>query len=114
MEAVQLIKDYTTKNGRSVVEFYLDTNSTWDYHELIRHLRTSFKSGKAVSSLVSDFYSRVQWSQEKEDQFADELKILCWKVISVRPAWKDEVNKAKVGIRIGYKVTESKTYHEQC
>ena len=30
MEAVQLIKDYTSNNARDVVEFYLDTNSTWN------------------------------------------------------------------------------------
>ena len=28
LEAVQLIKDYTSDNARGVVEFYLDTNST--------------------------------------------------------------------------------------
>ena len=29
MEAVQLIKDYTSNNLRGAVEFYLDTISTW-------------------------------------------------------------------------------------
>ena len=29
-----------------------------------------------------------------EDQFANELQILGWKVISVRPSWKDEANEA--------------------
>ena len=38
MEAVQLIKDYTSEGARGAVEFYLDTNSTWKYHELIEHL----------------------------------------------------------------------------
>ena len=28
LEAVHLIKDYTTENARGAVEFYLDTNST--------------------------------------------------------------------------------------
>ena len=42
MEAVQLMKDYTTKGARDAIEFYLDTNSAWQYHELIEHLRTSF------------------------------------------------------------------------
>ena len=43
MEAVQLVKDYTTEGARGAVEFYLDTNSTCKYHELIEHLRTPFK-----------------------------------------------------------------------
>ena len=55
LEAVQLIKDYTMKNVRAAVEFYLDTNSTWDNQELIRNLRTSFESGKTFRSLVSTF-----------------------------------------------------------
>ena len=29
-----------------------------------------------------------------EDQFANELQILGWKVISIRPAWKEEANEA--------------------
>ena len=38
MEAVQLVKDYASEGERGAVEFYLDTNSTWKYHELIEHL----------------------------------------------------------------------------
>ena len=94
LEAVQLIKDYITENARGLVEFHLDTISTWNYEEFIRHLRTLFESGKIFSSLVGDFYSRVQWPWETEDQFANELQILSWKVISMRPSWKHEVNKA--------------------
>ena len=60
MEAVQLVKDYTSEGARGVVEFYLDTNSIWKYHELIEHLRTLFESGEMFSSLVRDFYSCVQ------------------------------------------------------
>ena len=46
------MKYYTTENARGAVEFYLNTNSTWNYEELIRHLRTSFEAGKTFSSLV--------------------------------------------------------------
>ena len=60
MEAVQLVKDYTSEGARGAVEFYLDTNSTWKFHELIEHLQTSFKSGKTFSLLVRDFYSCIQ------------------------------------------------------
>ena len=94
MEAVQLVKDYTSEGARGAVELYLDTNSTWKYHELIEHLQTSFESGETFSSLVRDLYSCVQQHWETEDQFADELQILGWKVISVRPKWKNEANEA--------------------
>ena len=60
MEAVQLIKHCTSEGERGAVEFYLDTNSTWKYHELIEHLQTLFESGKTFSSLVKDFYSCIQ------------------------------------------------------
>ena len=60
MEAVQLVKAYTTEAARGAIELYLDTNSTWNCEELIEHLRTSFESGKTFSSLVRDFYSNVQ------------------------------------------------------
>ena len=60
MEMIQLIKDYTAEGARGVVEFYLDTNSTSKYHELVEHLRTLFESGETFSSLVRDFYSHIQ------------------------------------------------------
>ena len=53
-------KRLTSEGVRDAVKFYLETNSTWKYHELIEHLRTSFESGKTFSSLVRDFYSCVQ------------------------------------------------------
>ena len=94
MEAIQLVKDYTAEGARGAVEFYLDTTATWKYHELVEHLRTSFESGETFSSLVGDFYSRIQRPRETEDQFADELQILGRKVISIRPSWKQEANEA--------------------
>ena len=94
MEAIQLIKDYTAEVARGALEFYLDTNSTWKYHELVEHLRTSFECSETFSSLVGDFYSRIQQPRETEDKFADELQILGWKVISIMPNWKQEANKA--------------------
>ena len=38
MEVIQLIKDYTAEGARGAVEFYLVTNSTWKYHELLSTL----------------------------------------------------------------------------
>ena len=43
LETVQLIKDYASDNARGVIKFYLDTNSTWKYRELIEHFRISFE-----------------------------------------------------------------------
>ena len=57
MKAVQLIKDYTSDNARGAVEFYLDTNFTWNYKVLIEHLQTSFETVESFSLLVGDFYS---------------------------------------------------------
>ena len=94
MEVIQLIKDYTAEGARGVVEFYLDTNSTWKYHELVEHLRKLFESGETFSLLVGDFYSCIQRPWETEDQFADELQILGQKVISIRPSWKQDANEA--------------------
>ena len=94
MEVVQFVKDYTSEGARGAVEFYLDTNSTWKYHELIEHFHTSFELGETFSSLVRDFYSHVQCPQEMEDKFANELQILGQKVISISPTWKDEANEA--------------------
>ena len=94
LEAVQLIKDFTSDNARGAVEFYLDTNSTWSYKALIEHLRTSFETGESFSSLVGDFYSRSQCNKETEDQFANELQVLSRKVLSIQPEWRAEVNEA--------------------
>ena len=85
MEAVQLVKDYTSEGARCAVEFYLDTNSTWKYYKLIEHLCSSFESCTTFSSLVGDFYSCIQQPREMEDQFTNELQILGQKVISIRP-----------------------------
>ena len=60
METIQLVKAYTAEGARGAVEFYLDTNSTWKYHELVEHLRTSFESSETFSLLVGDFYSHIQ------------------------------------------------------
>ena len=94
MKAVQLIKDYTSDNVRGAVEFYLDTNFTWNYEVLIEHLRTSFETGESFSSLEGDFYSQSQCNKETEDQFADELQVLSRKVLNICPQWKADENAA--------------------
>ena len=82
MEAVQLIKDYTSDNARGVEEFYLDTYSIWNYKALIEHLQTSFEMTDHFSSLVGDFYSWSQYHKETEDQYTDEVQIFSRKVMA--------------------------------
>ena len=57
MEAIQLIKDYTSDNARGAEEFSLDISSTRNYKVLIEYLQTSFEMGESFSSLVGAFYS---------------------------------------------------------
>ena len=93
-EAVQLVKCYTTEHAHGAVKFYPNTRDPWSYSKLIKHLRTSFKSGETFSSLLGDFCARCQRPKETEGQFAVELQVLARKVISVCPKWKYQVNEA--------------------
>ena len=92
--AVQLVKDYTSDTVRGVIEFYLETNFTWNYHKLIEHLRMSFKMGETLSSVVGNFYSQTEHHKETEDQVIDQLQFFSRKVLSIHPEWKPEVNEA--------------------
>ena len=58
LEAFQLVKDYTTESARGAVEFYLNTNSMWNYEELIEHLRTLFASGKHSAHWLEIFTAK--------------------------------------------------------
>ena len=84
-EAVQLVKEFTTKDTLGAVEFYLNMNKEWSYSKLIEHLRTSFKSGKNFSSLLRNFNGQHQKPKQIENHFANELQMLARKVISVFP-----------------------------
>ena len=55
LEAVQLIKDDTIHNVRGTVEFYLNTNSTWEYQDLIEHFRTLFEFGENLACWLEIF-----------------------------------------------------------
>ena len=48
-EAVELLKDYTVENAREAIEFYIITNTNWNYHSEEQLLR-SFESGEIFSS----------------------------------------------------------------
>ena len=58
-EAIQLVKDYTSEQARSEVEYYLGLTPEEEqsFQGLIDHLSLTFQSCKTVSSLIADFYN---------------------------------------------------------
>ena len=83
-EAIQLVKDYTSKQARSEVEYYLGLTPKEElsFQGLIDHLSLAFQSCKMVSSLIADFYNWSQKIWETEDAFADELQVLVRKIVA--------------------------------
>ena len=77
-EAIQLVKDYTSEQARSEVEYYLGLTPKEEqsFQGLIDHLSLAFQSCEMVSSLIADFYNWSQKIQETEDAFVDELQVL--------------------------------------
>ena len=95
-EAIQLVKDYTSKQARSEVEYYLGLTPKEEqsFQGLIDHLSLTFQSCETVSSLIADFYNQVQKTRETEDAFADELQILIRKIIARKPEFISKANQA--------------------
>ena len=58
-EAIQMVKDFTTKHGQDEVEFYMGMVAEEDqsFNGLTEHLCDAFQSEKTLSELISDFYS---------------------------------------------------------
>ena len=83
-EAIQLVKDYTSEQARSEVEYYLGLTPEEEqsFQGLIDHLSLTFQSCETVSSLIADFYNQSQKTRETKDAFADELQILVRKIIA--------------------------------
>ena len=95
-EAIQLVKDYTSEQARSEVEYYLGLTPEEEqsFQGLIDHLSLAFQSCETVSSLIADFYNWFQKTRETEDAFADELQILGRKIIARNPEFISEANQA--------------------
>ena len=95
-EAIQLVKDYTSEQARSEVEYYLGLTPKEEqsFQGLIDHLSLAFQSCETVSSLIADFYNRFQKTRETEDAFADELQILVRKIVARKPEFIHEANQA--------------------
>ena len=95
-EAIQLVKDYTSKQARSEVEYYLGLTPKEEqsFQGLIDHLSRAFQSCKTVSSLIADFYNWSQKIWETEDAFTDELQVLVRKIVAGKPEFITEANQA--------------------
>ena len=83
-EAIHLVKDYTSEQARSEVEYYLGLTPKEEqsFQGLIYHLSLTFQSCETVNSLIADFYNQLQKTRETEDAFTDELQILVRKIIA--------------------------------
>ena len=95
-EAIQLVKDYTSEQARSEVEYYLGLTPEQEqsFQGLIDHLSLAFQSCETVSSLIADFYNQCQRTRETKDAFADELQVLVRKIIARKPEFIHEANQA--------------------
>ena len=95
-EAIQLVKDYTSEQARSEVEYYLGLTPEEEhsFQGLTDHLSLAFQSCETDSSLIADFYSQFQKTRETEDTFADELQILVQKIVARKPEFIHEANQA--------------------
>ena len=95
-EAIQLVKDYTSEQARSEVEYYLGLTPKQEqsFQGLINHLGLAFQFCETVSSLIADFYNRCQRTRETEDAFADKLQILVRKIIARKPEFIHKANQA--------------------
>ena len=95
-EAIQLVKDYTSEQARSEVEYYLGLTPEEEqsFQGLIDHLSLAFQSCEMVSSPIADFNNLSQKIWETEDAFADELQVLVRKTVARKPEFKSEANQA--------------------
>ena len=77
-EAFQLVKDYTSEQAQSEVEYYLGLTCKGEqsFQGLIDHLSLTFQSCEMVSSLIANFYNWSQKTRETKDMFTDEQQVL--------------------------------------
>ena len=95
-EAIQLVKDYTSEQARSEVEYYLGLTpkDEQSFQGLIDHLSLVFQSCETVSSLIADFYNWFQKTRETEDALADKLQVLVRKIVARKLEFIHEANQA--------------------
>ena len=56
----QFIKEHTTDQAHSELEFYLYTNDEWKYGNIIKHLKTSSATCETFNLLVDNSYVGVK------------------------------------------------------
>ena len=95
-EAIHLVKDYTSEQARSEVEYYLGLTPKKEqsFQGLIDHLSLAIQSCEIVSFLIADFYNQFQKTRETEDAFANELQILVRKIVARKPEFIHKANQA--------------------
>ena len=87
----QLIKEQTLDNAHRKVEFQLDLcGGNITYQDLLQHLGVTFQGGNDEANVLTEFYSRRQYSKESEEAFADEL--FARKIISKKPDFRVNLN----------------------
>ena len=91
-EGFQLIREFTESKARQQVDFYLDMTPNPTTEGVLDHLISAFSSGEDESSIKSEFYSRKQLARESEDDYAEILQILAWKIMIMNPAFQAECN----------------------
>ena len=95
-EGVQLIREFTESKARQQVNFYLDMNPNPTIEGVLEHLISAFSSGEDKSSIKSEFYSQKQLACKSEDDYAEVLQILVWKIMIANPAFQVECNGALI------------------
>ena len=79
IQAIQLIKDFTTECVNGEVEIYMGMVMEEEqmFKGLINHIKSTFKSGEMISELISNFYGQTQKKNESEYVFVDKTPNLC-------------------------------------
>ena len=95
-EGVQLIREFTKSKARQQVDFYLDMTPNPTIEGVLDHVISAFSSGEDESSIKSEFYSCKQLAHESEDDYAEILQILAWKIMIMNPAFQAECNGALI------------------
>ena len=93
-EAMQLIKEHTEGVACRQVDNYFDFSDNQTFSGLMKELSTAFESCQDEASLMADFYSRKQLARENDDEFAEQLQLLAWKVICAKQSFRKEAQQA--------------------
>ena len=93
---MQLVNNFTTDHARLEVKYNLGiyAEEEQSFQGLIDHHTAAFQSGETEKSLIGDFDNHIQKPKESEDVFADEVQILVRKIMTRKPEFCLQANKA--------------------